>query len=80
MQMVSTLPTSSLVPGSGSSSQFEMRMTTDTVGTTDTKELVAVPGPKSANQEVWIMDAFGLDGFSDKYTEGTKGTLISSMT
>lgn len=78
MQMVSTPPTFSLGPGSGSSSRLEMRMATDTIRTTDTKELDAVPGPKSANQEVWIMNTFGLDGFSDKYTERTKGTLISS--
>lgn len=65
-------------PGPGSSSSHEMSATSAT-NCPDTQELVAVPGPKAGEEEVGFMGQFGLDGFSDRYTKGTEGTLTSPM-
>lgn len=76
-KMVSTPPTVLLGPGS-SSSRYEMSIQPDTTGT---QELAAAPGPDTGeDQAVGRVGSFGLDGFSDRYTEGTEGTFNSPLT
>lgn len=48
-------------------------------GSGSNRKLVAVPGPKAEEEELGFVGLFGLGGFSDKYTEGTKGTLYLPM-
>lgn len=77
LKMVSASPISHIDPGSGSN-RNEIKATNDT-NRTNPQELVAVPGPKAGEKELGFMGLFGLDGSSDKYTEGTKGTLYLPM-